>query len=427
MGEQEASCRSPGKSNMQYRILLRLALLALPLLVVPPVIAQNSGDPAGTRRANLGVDPLGSRSTSPGINTQPEDAPRMSKGPRFQFVSGTVVQDDGSPPPPGAFIERICSGKRKREAEVDAKGRFSFQVGVNNELPDASDDNAHAKGALWNRASQSLSGPYGVGSASYSDLMGCELAAQLVGYRSSRVSMGQFQSIGDIDVGTIVLHPAQYVRGTTVSITSMWAPKPAKKAYARAENDFRKKKIAETLKDLELAVEIYPKYAAAWFEMGQIFQQQHRTDEARRVYLKSVEADVNFIKPYIELARIAQSKQKWLEVADITGRALELDPLDFCEAYFLNSIASYTLGRFDDAERAARKALRLDGAHRFTQAYLILANVLYRNQDVAGAVEQMRAFLKFAPSASNAAEVRARLQELDKEANAAARNQPSRN
>jgi tetratricopeptide (TPR) repeat protein len=152
--------------------------------------------------------------------------------------------------------------------------------------------------------------------------------------------------------------------------------------------------------------------------MGQICQQQRKVEEARRDYLKSIEADSLYVKPYVELARLAFLKRKWQDVIDITDRALDLDPLDFCEAYLFNSLANYSMDRLENAEKSARQAVRLDGLHRFPQVHLILANILYLNQDVAGAVEQLHAFLKYAPAAANADEVRARLQDLEREAGA---------
>ncbi len=374
-----------------------------------------SGGLAQTKRVLTGADPLGSRSTSPSINSQPADAPRMQGRQHLQFVSGSVVVDDGTVPPTGTFVERVCNGRTKREAEVDAKGNFSFQVGAANVIPEASDDTAHGKDVLWNKASQELSGPFGVAAASTGALAGCELQAALAGYRSSKVPLGQIRTTNDINVGTIVLRPVDMVRGTTVSLASMQAPKNARKAYSRAEKEFRKKRTPEAVKDLEAAVDIFPGYAAAWFELGQLYHRQQRTEEARRAYLKAVEADSNFVKPYVELARIAVLRQRWLDAAEITDRALGLDPLDFCEAYFFNSLANYSLNRLDNAEQSARKGQRLDGIHRYPQFHLVLANVLYEKHDVTGALEQLHSYLKYAPAAANSGEVQSRIRELEHE------------
>lgn len=223
--------------------------------------------------------------------------------------------------------------------------------------------------------------------------------------------------MGQIDVGTIVLHPIAKVPGTTVSVVSMQAPKDAKKALGRAEKSFKNKRFDEAEKNLKTAITAFPRYATAWLALGQLYQQWHRTEDARNAFSKAVEADINYVNPYIELARLAAVEQKWRDVADITDRALALDPLDFPEGFFLNSLANYSLGNPDAAERSARRAQRLDSLHRFPQAHLILASLLSRRGDVTGEKEQLRLYLKYAPGTPHAARIESRLEELERVTN----------
>ena len=111
-------------------------------------------------------------------------------------------------------------------------------------------------------------------------------------------------------------------------------------------------------------------------------------------------------------------------MADLTDRALALDPLDFPEVYFLNALAHYNLNNLEVAERSARKEQRLDVRHRIPQVHLILANILTRKHDIAGSTEEMRSYLKFAPTAADADEVRSRLQENEKLLSAPPDKQP---
>ncbi len=75
-------------------------------------------------------------------------------------------------------------------------------------------------------------------------------------------------------------------------------------------------------------------------------------------------------------------------------------------------MANFNLGNLDAAEGNARKLERLDTGHRFPQVHLILAGVSRKRQDSAGEVAQLREYLKYAPQASNATQVRSRLHEL---------------
>jgi tetratricopeptide (TPR) repeat protein len=175
-----------------------------------------------------------------------------------------------------------------------------------------------------------------------------------------------------------------------------------------------KDKLEVAEKNPQAAVEIYPAYAAAWFTLGRVYQQQQRTEDARLAFTKARDADSSYVLPYVELARLAALEKKWEEVADLTDRALALNPLDIPDGFFLNSLAYYNLKNLDAAERSARKAQRLDSLHRLPLGHLILARILQQKQDFAGEAEQLQYYLKYAPQAANAGQIRARLQELEK-------------
>jgi hypothetical protein len=82
------------------------------------------------------------------------------------------------------------------------------------------------------------------------------------------------------------------------------------------------------------------------------------------------------------------------------------------------------LNEMDAAESSARKTQRLDGQHRFPQVHLILADIFQSKHDIAGTVEQLQSYLKFAPEASNAEKIRSRLQELESSSKNLADKQP---
>jgi tetratricopeptide (TPR) repeat protein len=216
------------------------------------------------------------------------------------------------------------------------------------------------------------------------------------------------------------------VPGTTVSITNLRAPKSAQKAVERAQKALQKSNFAESEKNLQMAVGIYPDYAFAWLTLGRVYQQQARNEEARKAYSAAIAADDKYVNSYIGLAQLAGIERKWKEMADITDRALALDPLDLPEGYYYNSLAYYNLKKLDIAERSAWKAQGLDGLHRYPLVHLMLANMLERKQDSTGAIDQLQKYLKFAPQAKDAEQVRARLEELQKSAKLLADKDPVR-
>src|SRR6185436_14030890 len=108
----------------------------------------------------------------------------------------------------------------------------------------------------------------GLSVGSDSRLLGCELRARLVGYRSQMVSLSNRRALDNPDIGIILLHKLTPNEGGTISATSLAAPKDAKKAFEKGIDFLKKKKPEDALKSFEKAVELYPKYATAWYELG---------------------------------------------------------------------------------------------------------------------------------------------------------------
>ncbi len=125
-----------------------------------------------------------------------------------------------------------------------------------------------------------------------------------------------------------------------------------------------------------------------------------------------MEVDHNYVGPYIHLARLAAVEQKWQVAVELSDRAIDLDPVDFVDAYYLNAAANFYLNRLDAAERSGRKTEQMDPLHRIPQVHLILADILQRKQDAAGAVEQLQRYLAAAPDSAQAGPVREQLKKL---------------
>jgi tetratricopeptide (TPR) repeat protein len=255
------------------------------------------------------------------------------------------------------------------------------------------------------------------------DLMGCDLQASLPGFRSDQVHLSDRRSMDDPNVGTLIMRRLANVEGTTISVTTAMAPKDAKKAMEKGQNFIKKEKWPEAQKEFEKAVEIYPKFAVAWAELGRVQEHQRDLEGARQSYAKALEADQKLVTPYLALASMAAHEQKWQEVSDATDRVLKLNPVDFPEAYLLNSTSNYYLKHFDSAEKSASEGLKHDAEHRFPKMHEVLGLVLAQKQDYAGAAEQLRQYLRSSPNSSDAELARKQLAEIERQLGPEARKQ----
>jgi TolA-binding protein len=78
-----------------------------------------------------------------------------------------------------------------------------------------------------------------------------------------------------------------------------------------------------------------------------------------------------------------------------------------------NGAANYYLGNLEAAEKSVRAFERLDKDHHNPDSSLLLSNILLAKHDYAGAGTALEAYLKLVPDASNAAEIKKQLKELN--------------
>jgi tetratricopeptide (TPR) repeat protein len=321
------------------------------------------------------------------------------------FITGKVTLQDGSPPPQPALIERVCSGRPHPEGYTDSRGTFSIRLGqASDMLADASET---PDGNTATRTNPS-------GGIKDSQLVNCDLRFILNGYRSELVSLSNRKYLDNSDIGTVLLHPQSKVEGLTLSATTALAPKDAHKSYERGLEALKKNKVDDAEKQFEKAVDVYPRFAEAWFQLGLVHERFARPLEARYAYAQSIAADSKFIHPYERLYLLAFKESKWREVAENTDRVLRLDPIDYPAAHYYNAMANLQLGNLPAAEKSARQSVALDTGNTNPQSMYMLGMILTRERDYTGAAENLRAYLKTAPDGKEADSARKQLAELDR-------------
>jgi Tfp pilus assembly protein PilF len=328
-------------------------------------------------------------------------------------LSGRVIIDGGAPLPEPAYIERVCNDKVIRDGRTDFKGNFTITVQLSAPQVGESESTAESSGtgSFTERAAHQQVDPATFGAM----LMTCDLRASLVGFRSSTVPLPigvQARGAAPVNVGTIMLDRLHDEQGAATSATSLNAPKNARKAYEKG-HAVKTSKLPEAQQHLEKAVQLYPRYAAAWLDLGQVYAQQEQFDKARNAYTQARRADDRLVPAYIGLAWLAVRESKWQEAAELTAIATQMDGLDFPVAFFYNALANYRLGNLEQAEKSARKTEAMGAQRTFPQVSLLLGNILVSKQNYGGAANEFKAYLNVAPTAANAAEVRKRLVKLE--------------
>ncbi|MGP8243629.1 MAG: tetratricopeptide repeat protein [Bryobacteraceae bacterium] len=379
-------------------------------LMLPIAAAQNRGTTTTAGAGNTGTSTTRT-STTP--STTSNTATTTNPTQPTIFLSGRVLLEDGTPPPQSVRIERVCGGSTRTEGFTDGNGNFSVQIGSaeNAAYQDASDTGPGGFGSAAGGGG-SASGGFG-GSLADRRLLNCELRARLGGYRSQSIPLTDRRPMDNPDVGVILLHRDSGDGGTTVAASSLAAPKDARKAFNKAQDLMQKGKVNDAYKNYQKAVSLYRGYAAAWCEMGKIEAASGRFDTARLSFHEAVKADAKYPDGYVELGALAVRDKNWQEAADLTGQALKLDSFDYPMAWFHNAVANYNLNRMDLAEQSALKAERLDTRHRYPQVEYLEGLICMNRRDYKSAADYIRAYLKKAPNAVDAAQAREQLAKIE--------------
>jgi Flp pilus assembly protein TadD len=387
------------------------------VLVTAGLQGQTTGSKTGSATATTPTAPTTGRlpsATSP-TTTLP---PTQQDIQRPIYISGKVVLNDGQPPPDSATMQLLCNGSPRSVGYTDSKGRFSIDLGNKTSSAVFADASQDSFGRMGSNGSSSQLGGFGGSSGGagssrgVSSLAGCELYASLPGFRSDRVNLSNRQSLDNPEVGTLILHRLGNVEGLTISATTAMAPKDARKAFDKGRGEAKKEKWENAEREFQKAVDAYPKYAAAWFELGLAQQHQSKAEAARKSYGEAVACDPKFVSPRMQLALMAAKDKKWDEVEATTKHLLKLNPVDFPQAWYFNSLANFHLEKLDLAAQAASKGVDADTQHTVPKLDQLLGVLLANKGDYPGALQHLNAYLTLVPEAPDGETVKKQIAQL---------------
>lgn len=192
-------------------------------------------------------------------------------------------------------------------------------------------------------------------------------------------------------------------------------PKAAKKSYEQSLKLSKEGKTAEAITLLQEAIKIFPTYLLALNRLGEQYLISNKPAEAQPLFERALVVNPKYHVAHINLGIIFCEQKNYAAAIEHLETANHLD-----ETY---PVAHLHLGRalmdkdppeFDRAERELLQARELGGTS-FAYVHLHLFNLYLRRQGYEKAAEQLEAYLKDAPTASNAASVRETLEKLKKQ------------
>jgi Tfp pilus assembly protein PilF len=299
---------------------------------------------------------------------------------------------EGEPLPWEPLLVTVtCAGKVVYTTQTDAKGNFGI-VAVT--LP----------GALGKQGDSQRQ--------METHFEGCLVQGAVSGFHSSTITLTQHNLRDDPDLGTIMLSRAGRDLATTLSRTTDTAPANAIKSFEKARGEMLQHNPGGAEQELKKAVQDDPKFAEAWLQLGKL-QETSEPQAARDSFSKASAADPQFVLPYEQLAALAAQDGNWKEVLDNTNHVAQLLPEGTAQSWYLNALANYQLGKPDVAQAGAVKSLALDPKHSILNTEQLLAVILARKGDFAGALAHLRSSLTYVPPGPNSDLLKQQIAQLE--------------
>lgn len=368
------------------------------------------GQPGG---GNTGGGRPGGNNNPGGFGQQQQQQQMQMERPIF--LSGTVILASGEAPIEPIMINRVCGMQKTPEGYTDSKGRFSFQVGHNQQFAvmDASiGGQGAASGFGGSGGFSSLAGNGSMGV----DLSGCQLEADAPGYRSDPIFLTRRRPMDRAEVGQIILTPLGGVQAAVVSATSLAAPKKAKSSFEKGFKELSKgssARLDKAMEDFQQAVTEYPEYAAAWTMLGQVKAQSGDTDGAIVALEKALDADPRYLRPYEPLIRLYIGKRDWEQTAELTKFVLSVNPAD-TQMRWYRAVATFETGHDDDAINLLGEIQKdAESAKRFPQSNHLMGLIYAKRGQFGEAAESFNRYLELDPNAQAAEAIKKQLNEWE--------------
>jgi tetratricopeptide (TPR) repeat protein len=314
----------------------------------------------------------------------------LKTGRKGNYLLGSVRLENASLPWDSIPVTITCDGKISFTTSTDPKGNFVI------EFPEP-------LGSTTIKAD-----PKPVAS----QFVGCAVDAVLPGYDSSPLPIAARNIADSPNLGTITLRRESGSADASRSSTTASAPKDAVKSFEKARNESFDKKPDRAQRDLQKAVEQYPQYAEAWYQLGKI-QEAADSPEAMNSFSKAVAADPNFVPPYEHLASVAAQNADWKLVLSATNHSLELAPRGSIQIWYFHALGNFQIQKMDVAEASAKKSLSMDPLHMQTNTEQLLAVILSQKGDNAGAIQHLKNCLTYFPPGPNLELVKQQLATLE--------------
>jgi tetratricopeptide (TPR) repeat protein len=195
----------------------------------------------------------------------------------------------------------------------------------------------------------------------------------------------------------------------TVSAADLNIPDKAKKEFEKANDLIAKQDWKQAQERLTKAVDIYPKYASAYNNLGVVFGHLGDRAQERASLQKAISINDRFAPAYVNLGKMAIVDRNYPEAENFLNKATALDPNN--QTLVLLANVELMNQHFDEALASCNRAHSIPHDPHALVHY-IAARALEHKNDLHGAILELETFLQEEAAGERADAVRKELAAL---------------
>ncbi|HKW62213.1 MAG TPA: tetratricopeptide repeat protein [Candidatus Acidoferrum sp.] len=190
----------------------------------------------------------------------------------------------------------------------------------------------------------------------------------------------------------------------TIPAEALKIPKNARTEFEHGSRLLNEKKdFSRSIAAFQRAIELYPRYADAYFLMGTAQMQTSAASDAEASLRKAMVLDGHMIAPYYPLALLLFGQRRYAEEEMLLLEAQKLDPTDWRFPFELARCQAQQ-GRWESALRYGQEAGA--SANVPSKIHLLLSDIYANSNRPREAVAELELFAKLDPASSYMGRVR---------------------
>jgi predicted Zn-dependent protease len=187
-------------------------------------------------------------------------------------------------------------------------------------------------------------------------------------------------------------------------------PERAKDLFTKGQELAKANDSAGAIEQLKLLTAEFPTFMLGFNELGVAYLRQNELEKADEMFRAALKIEPEAFAPNMNRGITLVTMKKYAEAEPVLRTARKIDEQSAVVRYFLGQ-ALANLGKFDEAEKELVAAVA-SGSEQMKEAHRILAIIYSTRNDKKRMAAELETYLRLAPNAPDAEQLRKVLDQL---------------